>query len=361
MSAEPAGLYLHVPFCARKCGYCDFYSVVGGDERAFVRAVIREFEARRDGFDAFDTLYLGGGTPSVLSDEALCELIGALGGPLSRGAEITVEANPDDLDAGRLARWRGAGVNRLSIGIQSLDDTLLRWLGRRHDGAQAVTAVAAARDAGFDDLSLDFMYGIPGQAADTWRATLDRAVEMGPEHLSCYQLTLAPGTPIGRLAAAGEIELPGDEESRDLFLATSATLRAAGFDHYEISTFARPGHRARHNSKYWRRTPYLGLGPSAHSFDGLQRWWNVRSVERYRDLASAVDATETVDAEQARLETLMLGLRTSDGVPIDVVDSDRAVVVESLVQRGLIVAGPGHIRPTPAGMVVADALARDLA
>lgn len=361
MSAEPAGLYLHVPFCARKCAYCDFYSVELGDEAAFVRAVIRELGLHRDRFDTFDTLYLGGGTPSVLSDDALCELLGALGEHLSTDAEIIVEANPDDLDARRLTRWRGAGANRLSIGIQSLDDDLLGWLGRRHDAAQALAAVAAARSEGFEDLSLDFMYGIPGQTLDDWRATLDRAVELGPEHLSCYQLTFAPDTPLGRRAEAGEIVPSDDEASRELFLVTSAKLRQADFEHYEVSNFARAGHRSRHNSKYWRRIPYLGLGPSAHSFDGEQRWWNVRSVEHYLGAPSAVEATETVDAEQARLETLMLGLRTSDGVSIGVVDNARAVVVESLVQRGLIVAEHGHIRPTPAGMVVADALARDLA
>ena len=361
MKSEPAGLYLHVPFCARKCAYCDFYSVQPGDEAAFVRAVNREFVAHRDRFETFDTLYLGGGTPSVLSDGVLAALIDALVEHLLPGAEITVEANPDDLDEERLARWRAAGVNRLSLGIQSLDDGPLRWLGRRHDAAQALAAVAAARAAGFEDLSLDFMYGIPGQTLDDWLATVDRAVELGPEHLSCYQLTFAPDTPLGRRLEAGEVAELHDETSRELFLGTSSALRAAGYEHYEVSNFARPGHRSRHNAKYWRRVPYLGLGPSAHSFDGEQRWWNVRSADRYLEVSSAVEASEIVDAEQARLEMLMLGLRTSDGLSIGVVDSDRAVVVESLVQNGLIVADRGHIRPTPAGMVVADALARDLA
>ncbi len=360
MSAEAAGLYLHVPFCVRKCAYCDFYSVVEGDERAFVAAVIREMALNRERFGAFDTLYLGGGTPSVLSDAAVIELVGALGEHLQPGAEITVEANPDDLVVGRLERWREAGVNRLSIGVQSLDDTLLGWLGRRHDAGQAIDAVAAARGAGFDDLSLDFMYGIPGQSADAWQATLARAVDLGPEHLSCYQLTFAPDTPLGRRVGAGEITPLDDEDSRSLFLATSSALRAAGFEHYEISNFARPGHRSRHNAKYWRRTPYLGLGPSAHSFDGSRRWWNARSVQQYLAAPSAAEGVEEVDAEQARLEMLMLGLRTSDGVARNLVGEDREAFLRSSVAQGLVVLDGERLRPTPEGMVVADAIAASL-
>jgi len=360
MSAEPAGLYVHVPFCIRKCEYCDFYSVAPGAVAAFVDAVIHELDLYRDRFDTFDTLYLGGGTPSVLSDGSLLELVGALGEHLLPGAEITVEANPDDIDAARLVRWHDAGVNRLSLGVQSLDDDLLRWLGRRHDAAQALAALDAAREAGFDDLSLDFMYGIPGQTAAAWHDTVVRAVELGPEHLSCYQLTFAPDTPLGRRVEAGEITPLDDEASRELFLATSSALCAAGFDHYEISNFARPGRRSRHNAKYWSRTPYLGLGPAAHSFDGARRWWNEASVGRYLDTSDAVEASEVVDAEQARLEALMLGLRTATGVTIGVIGDAHETALRSLIREGLITSDDGLIRPTPEGMVVADAIARDL-
>ena len=363
-TSEPAGLYLHVPFCARKCAYCDFYSVTDGDAAAFVGAVARELALHRDRFDTFGTLYLGGGTPSVLTDDALLELVVALGAHLTPGSEITVEANPDDLDADRLTRWRAAGVDRLSLGIQSLDDDLLRWLGRRHDAAQALAAVDAAREAGFDDLSLDFMYGIPGQRAAAWADTLDRVVDLGAEHLSCYQLTFAPGTPLGRRAESGEISPPDDEASRDLFIATSERLTTAGYEHYEVSNFARPGRRSRHNSGYWRRTPYLGLGPSAHSFDGARRWWNVRSVSGYVDALvagdSAVEEAEVIDAEQARLEALMLGLRTSDGVALDVVGVGREEDLASAVEEGLICSDGRVLRPSIEGLIVADALALSL-
>lgn len=363
-ASEPAGLYLHVPFCARKCAYCDFYSVVGGDTAAFVAAVARELALHRDRFDTFGTLYLGGGTPSVLADDHLLELVSGLGAYLLPGAEITVEANPDDLDAARLARWRATGVNRLSLGIQSLDDELLRWLGRRHDADRALVAVDAARQAGFDDLSLDFMYGIPGQAPAAWIETLDRAVDLGAEHLSCYQLTFAPDTPLGRSVEAGEIDPPDDVASRDLFLATSERLTVAGYEHYEVSNFARPGHRSRHNSGYWRRTPYLGLGPSAHSFDGECRWWNERSSVGYVEAVaagrSAVEETETIDDDQARLEAIMLGLRTSDGVAVAVVGEGRAEAAALAIEAGLICSDGGVLRPSVRGMIVADALALSL-
>jgi len=363
------GLYLHVPFCRRKCLYCDFYSITDlAGLAAFGEALLKELDlaAATGAMGPFDTLYLGGGTPSLLPEALLADIFARLARRrlLTAAAEITLEANPDDVTPAKLTFWRQAGVNRLSLGVQSCDDAELRFLGRRHTARQALQALAWAREAGFANLSVDLIYGLPGQARRSWEDSLQQVLAFRPEHLSCYQLTLTPQTPLGARLRRGEVALPTEEEQRQWFLFTAAFLTDQGYRHYEIANFACTWQLvSRHNSKYWRHVPYLGLGPAAHSFDGRRRRWNVRSVEAYcRRLAAGRLPTaggEVLSAAQLRLETLALGLRTCWGVPLAELAAfpQAGQVLPGLCQAGLVRLEDGRVCPTPAGMVVADSLA----
>jgi oxygen-independent coproporphyrinogen-3 oxidase len=379
---EAPGLYLHVPFCLSKCIYCDFASATDqGLRELWFHALTREVEhfALRRGdsppahafrgeqvrWPAFDTLYWGGGTPSLLSPEeveGVMELV-TTHVELLPTAEVTLEANPDDVTPLRLEQWRRFGFNRLSLGVQSLCDDELVWLQRRHNGAEARRAFESARRAGFDDISVDLMYGLPGQPLSAWRETLDLvATQWQPTHLSCYQLTVAQDTHLGRLVVTGDSVLPDEAEQRDFFVATHEQLEVAGYEHYEISNFARPGQRSRHNQKYWRHVPYLGLGAAAHSFDGCRRWWNHRLVPDYGAAWSRPGSpwveTELLDAEQLRLEQLMLGLRTVEGVPLSLALAGPRgqQAVDELVQQGLVRVHQDRLQPTCEGFLLADRL-----
>lgn len=375
-SDELPGLYIHIPFCLRKCVYCDFYSLTDLTLIPdFLAALRREMSLKKDFKRAFDTVYIGGGTPSVLTPADLERLIGDLltAFTITPGAEITVEANPGDMTAGRLAALRRAGVNRLNIGCQSFDDDSLAFLGRRHRARQAVNAIRMSRDAGFNHLGIDLIYGLPsphGDAFANWLATLRTALSFRPEHLSCYQLTVETDTPLADLCRKSEIALPDIDLQSLYFSRTTEILEEAGYQHYEVSNFAL-GDRfhSRHNSKYWNHTPYLGLGPAAHSFDGRQRRWNHRSVCAYlKDLAAGkppVADSELLSDEQLRLEALFLGLRTRRG--IDLAEFKRRYDQDLLVEKGeilrklaednLVEIRDGFLIPTRAGMAVADSLA----
>ncbi len=390
------GLYIHLPFCVTKCPYCDFFSITDRSRRRELAGAIGAEAAREAGkFGAFDTLYLGGGTPSCLELELIEGLVEGL--PEVGAGERTVELNPEDVTGELLRGLLDLGFNRISLGVQSFHDDELAFLGRRHRAAKARWAVEAARRAGFAELSLDLMYGLSrGGSAGRWRRSLETALSFDPEHLSCYGLTLAEGTPFHRREARGELTLPDDETAADLFLMTSGLLRGRGYEHYEVSNFAlrradadnfdfdldstpraetqRPGsadeppsggwkpHRSRHNGKYWRHVPYLGLGPSAHSFDGRRRWWNVASVDEYIERAGrgerAAAGEEVLTEEQLRLEALYLGFRTSDGVPLDLVRDTGGWegVVERLVAEGLVRVEGERLIPTVRGFLVADGL-----
>jgi putative oxygen-independent coproporphyrinogen III oxidase len=367
------GLYVHIPFCKSKCPYCDFYSITTTDQiEAFLAALDAEARLYRDQFPAFDTLFLGGGTPSWLGEMQIARLMKNLRRhfAFAPDSEITLEANPDDITAAKLALWRDLGLNRLSLGVQSFDEAELRFLGRRHTARQTEAAIALIRAAGFTNLGLDLMYGLPGQTLDAWRQTLETALSFAPEHLSCYQLTLAPDTPMGRSFAAGSLTLPDEETQRELFLLTAACLTARGYRHYEVANFARPGPQAgslcyyvcRHNMKYWTRTPYLGLGPGAHSFQAGRRWWNFSSVEKYCSSLSAGEApvaeVESLTPEQIRLETLALGFRTREGVSLATIREQPGIdaVVAALIRAGLVRVDRDRVIATAAGLVVADRL-----
>ena len=364
--AEAPGLYVHVPFCRTKCPYCGFYSVTSsGSERRWLDALAREAEHYRGLFAAFDTLYVGGGTPSSLEESGVSRLAGDLRRTFlfTEGAEATIEANPDDVTAARLGLWRDLGFTRLSLGVQSFDDAVLQRLGRRHDARAARCAVELARAAGFDNVGIDLIYGVDGQPPGSWERTIDEAVEHAPEHISCYELTIEPGTEFGAARAAGSLRLPGEGAARRLFLETSARLRSRGYVHYEISNFARGASLAsRHNLKYWRGAPYLGLGPAAHSFRGDTRWWNIRSLDAYlaalETARTSVEGSETLDEEKRGLEALSLGFRTSEGVPLAALRRYPRWedTLDDLVRRSLVSIEDGRAVPTVEGFCVADRL-----
>ncbi|MGQ9689525.1 MAG: radical SAM family heme chaperone HemW [Desulfobaccales bacterium] len=365
-TAAPGGLYIHVPFCRRKCPYCDFAS---GTDLSLIpdwlAAVGREMQLCQCPSLHFDTIYFGGGTPSLLAAPEIAALMEGLGENfiISPNPEITLEANPDDLTPDLLRDYRQVGLNRLSLGVQSLSDRELAWLGRRHDAAQARRAILWARQAGFDNLGIDLMYGLPGQTLQTWRKTLDSVLNFEPEHVSCYQLTLEDGTPLARRRAAGQFPTLAEEEEREFFLFTSQFLEDRGYVHYEISNFARGlKYLSRHNGKYWNHSPYLGLGPAAHSFLNGRRWWNHRSLEAYcqalKTGRTPVAGEEVLSPEQLRLEALFLGLRTKDGVNINQVleVESRKRVLQELVNAGLVELKGNRLLPTRLGFLVADRL-----
>jgi oxygen-independent coproporphyrinogen-3 oxidase len=367
------GLYIHIPFCVKKCGYCGFYSVTNPALIPdFLTALDREVSQCRTIWGPFDTLHIGGGTPSVLSPDDLAQLIDSLRArfTITPAAEITVEVNPGDIDRDHLMSMRAVGVNRLTIGCQSFDDTVLTFLGRRHTARQAHEAIETAREAGFDNIGIDLISGIPGQPVAHWIETLAAALTAQPDHLSCYQLTIEEGTSFARRCQSGEIALPDDGILADLFFTTSRILEENGFIQYEVSNFSRsPETESRHNKKYWDHTPYLGLGPAAHSFDGRRRSWNVRSVGAYLGGLSAgrlpVAASEVLTPDQLRMETLFLGFRTSRGVNLadfrrrfdqDLL-MEKGKILNKLGEEGLVEIRDGFLRPTRAGMAVADSLA----
>ena len=316
--ASTLGLYLHIPFCRSKCDYCDFYSLPGGEDRmdGYLRALLRQLEEAAPGAagHSVDTVYVGGGTPTVFGGERLAALLAAVGRlyRLAPGAEITCEANPDSAGEELLRALRRAGFGRLSLGMQSADAGELAAVHRRHTPEQTDAAVAAARRVGFENLSLDLICGLPGQTEESWRRTVEHALSLRPEHLSCYGLKVEEGTPLARRVAEGEV-LPDDDAQADRYLWTVERLARAGFRQYEISNFARPGYESRHNLRYWRLEPYLGFGPGAHSDFGGRRFAVPADLAGYL-AGEAVPAGETVSRRERGNEYLMLGLRTAAGI-----------------------------------------------
>lgn len=371
-AAQPAGLYVHVPFCRSICPYCDFAVTLAGSERRgrYVEALGLEADAAGGGWSV-DTVYLGGGTPSNLAGDDLAGVVRAAGRiPGAASAWKVLEANPDDVTEGSCALWRSLGFAGVSLGVQSFDATGLEFLGREHDGAVARRAVAGLREAGFAWISLDLIFGWSGQSRARWQRDLSEAVDLGPDHLSCYQLTVHRTTRFGRRASSGDTLTEPEEEVADAFLFAHDLLEGAGYEHYEVSNYARPGARSRHNQKYWTGAPYLGLGPSAHSFDTRRRWWNLDRVRLWEQSvrqsgSGRADGEVLTDADLA-LEGIMLGLRTSDGLDLervsalvgqDVLEANRGLV-RRLVARGHLTREGTVLRPTARGLVMADAIAR---
>ncbi len=375
-SEKIPGLYIHIPFCLSKCPYCDFYSSTSiSAVPDFLNALFKEMEMYRTRFNPFDTVYIGGGTPSLLSPQQLESILirvrenfNLISNP-EITPEITIETNPADLNRSFLESMRENGINRINIGVQSFDEKVLDFLGRRHSVKQAISAVEASRKAGFHNIGLDLIYGVPAQDIESWLDTLKQAVIFSPEHISCYQLTLEAKTPLGIRYQAGEFFIPGEELQHEFFMKTSEFLEDAGYIHYEVSNFARGReHTSRHNQKYWDHSPYLGLGPAAHSFQCNQRWWNHRSLDQYLAAINAgnfpIEETETLTMEQLRLEALYLGLRTKKGVCLqdfknqyhyDLFTEKKKILVK-LEEEGFISIQDGYLYPTQTGLAVADSL-----
>jgi oxygen-independent coproporphyrinogen-3 oxidase len=360
-------LYIHVPFCARRCSYCDFAIAVRRDVPSdrFVAAVLREWDGWQHhpawaDSGTVETVYFGGGTPSRLDPEAIGRLLEEISRrrSIAPDAEVTLEANPDDVSPAAAAAWRGAGVNRISLGVQSFDPAVLQWMHRTHSAEQVAPAVVDIREAEIAEISLDLIFGLPRALGREWADDLGRALALAPEHLSLYGLTVEAGTPLGRWTARGEVTPVDEERYAEEFLAADTALADHGYDHYEVSNAARPGHRARHNSGYWRRAPFIGLGPSAHSGFGRTRQWNLREwaeYERTIALGGDVVAGQEVLADDAvALEELYLALRTSDGVEADRLDPDTRT---AWLEAGWAQATPGRIRLTAEGWLRLDALA----
>ncbi len=362
---EPAGLYVHVPFCSGKCPYCDFYSVPGPARSAeWAEAVLREAHLLAADFGRFDTLYLGGGTPSLLPVQTLKGLLRRLRRslPFFADPEVTLEVNPEDVRRESLSAYRDLGIHRISLGVQSLIPEDLAFLGRRHSASCALRAVEQVLEAGFRSVSVDLIYGLPGNRIGGWRETLETVVRCAPHHISCYELTAHPRTPLGRDVSEGRVRLPDERDTAVCYLETARILEAGGYAHYEVSNFAQPGHACRHNRKYWRRAPYLGLGPGAHSFLGAARWWNPPCLATWlerlgRDLPPA-EGREDLTPEQDLLERLWLGFRTSEGLAWDAVadllGADR--IAGQLERSGLVTRDTGRMIPTTRGYLVSDSL-----
>lgn len=316
---KPLGLYLHIPFCKSKCSYCDFYSLPHSEERMddYTDALIRHLEevAPRCEAHTVDTVYFGGGTPSYLGEKRLTRLLKTVKRRyhLSPDAEITLEANPDSAgDWKALRRLRRAGFDRLSLGVQAADDALLRRIGRIHTWEQAVDAAANAHLAGFDDLSIDLIYGLPGQTLAAWQETVHRALALDVQHISCYGLKIEPNTPLWQERESAD--LPDDDAQADMYLWTVAYLAQQGYEQYEISNFCKPGHESRHNLKYWQLGEYAGFGPGAHSDMGGVRFAYTRDIDDYIAGALTLSEREEIPPLDRDLEYIMLSLRTAQGI-----------------------------------------------
>ncbi len=390
-----AGIYIHVPFCASRCAYCDFYSTTRGEKcGAYVDALANElrlragFLSRGGRMPVIETIYVGGGTPTTLDASLLGRVFDVLYATydVDESAEVTVEANPDDLAPRKIESLRALPVNRLSIGVQTFDDGKLRLLRRRHGAKQAVRAVCDSQAAGFHNISIDLMYGLPAQSLREWETDVDMALSLRVQHVSAYALTCEKGTPLWDMRERHAIEEAEEETVLDMYDLLKRRLEDGGFEHYEISNFARPGFRSRHNSGYWKGTPYLGCGPSAHSFDGRDRQWNSPDLDLYIDGAGRclspedfghapwIEREELTPQERYN-DCVITALRTSDGLDLDEVErkfgrpmADYCLQAAAPhLREGLLeVAGKGEqppgglLRLTRRGIMLSDSVMRDL-
>lgn len=365
------GIYIHIPFCASKCAYCDFYSLAGCDKLMpkYHNALLQHIREAGGQLKQFhtDSVYFGGGTPSYYGARRICDIFNALkrNGMIYKSAEVTVEVNPDSIKLHDLVVLRSEGVNRLSIGAQSANDDILKLIGRRHSWAQVVTAVKNARSAGFHNISIDLIYGLPSQSRSDWADTLNKALELQPEHISCYGLKLEEGTPL--YAYKDSELLPSDDEQADMYLYTVETLERFGYRQYEISNFAKPGFASKHNLKYWLLQEYIGFGPGAASCVGGMRYTYVRDVREYID---GVQNGRAILAEQEKVglldlaaEYIMLGMRTTRGISDkeyhNVYRSDFEPLEELLQEyerKGWAKNENGRWRFTPSGFLLSNLL-----
>jgi len=365
-------VYVHAPFCVRRCVYCDFAVTVSptGDVEGWASAIAAEAQLiERAGYtlaETLDTLYVGGGTPSLLGPSAMARLAAVLGPTRLRGdaLEWTAEANPESFTPELAVAWREAGVNRLSLGVQTFHEPTLRWMGRMHGADGATRAVRVAKDAGLTNLSVDLVFGLPEHLGRPWTEDLERALDLDVPHVSLYGLSVEPATALGRAVAEGREPGVDEEKYREEFLEAAERLARAGYEHYEVSNFARAGHASRHNAVYWDGRAYLGLGNGAHSYVHPVRWWNARDWAAYRTALlegrSPEEGRERIEAATQALEGTWLGLRTSDGLSLAGRSQRGRELALAWERGGLAIVAGDRVRLTPEGWLLLDRLSVEL-
>lgn len=372
---QMAGIYIHIPFCRKACHYCNFhFSTSLGKAEAVVTSILKEISLRSsESRDEIQTIYFGGGTPSILEPETINKMLQAINAhyAVSNDAEITLEANPDDITAAKAKAWKQMGINRFSIGVQSFADQNLQWMNRAHDARQSIECIQAIREAGFENFSIDLIYGTPGQTQQGWIKDLEKAIEMKIPHLSCYALTVEEGTALHHMIGSGKKEKISADEQAERFEALVQLTSAAGYIHYEISNLALPGKESKHNSAYWEGKPYLGFGPSAHSFSGTKRSWNIADNLKY---IQSIEAgilpfeEETLREIDQLNEYIMTSLRSINGIQKETIKTrwglDKleviSIEIEQFISSGKIIATENAWLLSGEGRFFADGIASSL-
>ncbi len=371
-----AGIYLHIPFCKRACHYCNFhFSTSLANKNDFVSALLKEIKLQQQYLqhEIIETIYFGGGTPSLLTNDELQKIFSSLRNvfKISRDAEITLEANPDDVTIKKLKEWKNVGINRLSIGVQSFFDQDLQWMNRVHTATQAMESVTNAFAEGFNNITIDFIYGTPALTDINWKKNIDKTIELGVPHISCYALTVEPKTALAKMIKQKEFsDVNQSNQARQFFLLMD-WLKNAGYEHYEISNFAKPGLRSRHNSSYWQGKNYLGLGPSAHSYNGAFRQWNIANNALYIQSLKKdelIFEKEELTSTQKLNEYIMTSLRTIEGCDLNYVSNKFGIekagkLMESAkahLKNASLIINASKIFLTDEGKLFADGIAADL-
>lgn len=363
-------LYIHIPFCQSRCIYCGFYSTTLLALRdSYVSALVSEMQMREPGSD-ISTIYLGGGTPSQLTTEQLRAILYNINNVyrVAQDAEITIECNPDDITEEYALAIRKMGFNRVSLGAQTFSDERLRTIRRRHNAQQVDNAIAILRNAGFQNISIDLMYGFPGETLSQWQSDIRHAISLQPQHISAYSLMYEEGTPLHRMLTEGKIEETDEDLSLQMFETLVSQLTAAGYEHYEISNFALPSFRSRHNSAYWHDIPYIGLGAAAHSYDMRSRSWNIADVKEYIRIIGTgkrpVEDSETIDADTHYNDIVTTAMRTREGIPLDVLTTEQRRYLldaaQKMAERGLLTISDTHVSLTHSGIFVSNSVMAEL-
>ena len=364
-----AGLYIHIPFCSSRCVYCGFYSTTGLELRErYVDAVCKEIELRRSN-NPIRTIYLGGGTPSQLSTEQLKRILDSayIYNKVENDAEVTIEMNPDDVNRETAEALRKLAVNRISMGAQTFDNERLKFLHRRHDASQVKGAVETLRQAGFRNISIDLMYGFPNQTLDEWKTVIEKALELDVEHISTYCLMYEEGTALYKLLEQGKVTEIDEELEREMYYTLINRLESAGYEHYELSNFARKGYRSRHNSSYWRGIPYIGIGAAAHSYDIKTRSWNIADISKYiaaMEQGKRLYDEEVIDTDTRYNDAITVELRTKEGLDLTTLSEDQRQYCIANAQRHLdahlLKLQDNHLALTKEGLFVSDMVMSNL-
>lgn len=360
------GLYIHIPFCHSKCAYCDFYSMpLNDNESALVDALLKEYTIRHERL-SFNTIYLGGGTPSILSNISLARLIDGLNIETDL-EEFTIEANPEDITVDKVMRWKELGINRVSMGVQSFVDSELSLIGRRHSSIDAVNAIKTLQEGGLKNFSLDLIYGLPLQTTDSWKHSLDTLLNIHPTHFSAYMLSYEPHTRLMAMFKTGKIKVTSEDNLIKMYDYLCKAAKDAGYDHYEISNFALRGMQAKHNSSYWDGTPYLGIGPSAHSFIGEKRYYNPSNLKEYLSCLNSGKSPSLLDDEDANNrfnDMIMTSLRTSKGLNLRKLDDWRRTQLikdaNSYLKSGHLIEKNDYLTITEKSWLISDSIISNL-